>query len=73
MKANKSNFAFICFLFLSPHSPLGCAGRLHEGLAAPVPRAGFRCGSVQAQGRMASRRLRFIVKHQDLPTSLMRA
>jgi hypothetical protein len=42
-----------------------------QGLTAPSSRGGFRCGRVEAQMRRASRRLTFIVKHQNLSMPLM--
>jgi hypothetical protein len=44
-----------------------------QGLAASVRRGGFRCGMAEAQAKIASRRLTFIVKHQNLSMPLMRA
>jgi hypothetical protein len=44
-----------------------------QALTAPVRRGGFRCGMAEAQAKIASRRLTFIVKYQNLSMPLMRA
>jgi hypothetical protein len=48
-------------------------GLSDQALTAPVRRGGFRCGMAEAQAKIASRRLTFIVKHQNLSMPLMRA